>query len=92
MAEFPDNILEELRRAAQPPQEQLDVVRLRGDVNTEFAELRGDLNTRLVKLDSEVANTKEVLSNKLDNMRWTLVLVTSVVGIAVVVVLRVVLG
>ena len=64
-------------------------MRLRGEVSAGLAQIKGEMNTKFATLDANVEKSKEVLSGKLDNMRWTLTVVASVIGVAVVVVVGV---
>ena len=64
------------------PQESIDVVRLRGDTNTQFAELRGDMRAGFADMNS-----------KLGSIRWgfalaipvTIALTILIVGVSALV-------
>ena len=88
MADVP-SIFEQAFLPEPPQQEPVEVVRLRGEMSTGLAQLKGEMNTKFATLDASVEKSREVLSSKLDNMRWTLTVVASVVGVAIVVVLGV---
>jgi len=44
----------------------MDVVRLRGEVNAQYAELRGELRTSLAETNSKI----DLVAERLGSMRW----------------------
>ena len=48
------------------PEESIDVVRLRGEVNAQYAELRGELRTSLSETNSKI----DLVAERLGSMRW----------------------
>ena len=48
------------------PLESIDVVRLRGEVNTQYAELRGDLKTNSAETNAKIDRIDE----RLGSIRW----------------------
>ena len=48
------------------PSESIDVVRLRGEVNTQYAELRGDLKTNSAETNAKIDRIDE----RLGSIRW----------------------
>ena len=55
------------------PQESLDVVRLRGEVNTQFAELRGDLKANLAETNAKIDQVSSEIGrvdDRLGSLRW----------------------
>ena len=55
-----------LEDAWSTPSESIDVVRLRGEVNTQYAELRGDLKTNSAETNAKIDRIDE----RLGSIRW----------------------
>ena len=74
------------QEAFPDPSESIGLVRLRGEVNTHYAELRGELRTSLAETNGKIDRIDE----RLGSIRWGLALAVPVVIALTIVILSVV--